>query len=433
MKNQHKINRRTFLKLAGGTAVIASGGFLAQRFDVFGQVEKRIDKMANPRKIEADFVRQIITRDPSVSRTIMWQSETVQSAAAVEWREADEQTVQHAVATNEDFTDDGRAVVLHAAGIEGLMPGRRYEYRLVNGEEASEWRPLTTPAERDGFKALIFPDSQSSDYSVWRDVAQGAWQRNSDAGFFVNMGDLVDNGEDHTQWDAWLSAVAPMIEQIPFAPVMGNHETYDRNWQVRLPKAYLQEFAVPDNGSEAFSRYYYSFDYGPCHFAVLNTQMDETVDFKQGLLEEQLAWLPEDMERSRKRWKIVLLHKDVLQYRIHQRPERTEGFSDIGEAFMPVFDTLGIDLVLTAHLHTYRNRGHIEAFRRSAKGPVYILTGVAGDVRYPNLWIDHVLDEAVAPQPETDNYLVLEAKDAQLAVECFLPDGTRIDRVEVAK
>ena len=394
MKNQHKINRRTFLKFVGGAAVIVGGGFLAQRFDVLGRAAKRLDKIANPQRIEADFIRQIITRDPSVSRTIMWQSEAVESAAAVEWREVDAQEVQRAAATNEDFTDDGRAAVLHIAELEGLTPGKSYEYRLVNGEEASEWRPLTTPAERDGFKALIFPDSQSSDYSVWRDVAQGAWQRNRDAAFFVNMGDLVDNGEDHTQWDAWLLAVAPMIEQIPFAPVMGNHETYDRNWQVRLPKAYLQEFAVPDNGSEAFSRYYYSFDYGACHFAVLNTQMDEVADFKQGLLEEQLAWLPKDMEKSRKRWKIALL---------------------------------------TAHLHTYRNRGHIRAFRRSPKGPVYILTGVAGDVRYPNLWVDHALDEAVAPQPETDNYLVLEAKEEALAVECFLPDGTRIDRVEVVK
>ena len=433
MKNQHKMNRRTFLKLVGGAAVIAGGGFLAQRFDVLGRAAKRLDRMANPEKIEADFIRQIITSDPSVSRTIMWQSWSVQSAAAVEWREVETTLVQRAAATDEDFTDDGRAAVLHAAGIEGLMPGRRYEYRLVNGEEASEWRPLTTPAESDNFKALIFPDSQSSDYSVWRDVAQGAWQRNRDAGFFVNMGDLVDNGEDHTQWDAWLSAVAPMIEQIPFAPVMGNHETYDRNWQVRLPEAYLQEFAVPDNGSEAFSHYYYSFDYGPCHFAVLNTQMDETASFKQGLLDEQLAWLSEDMEKNRRKWKIALLHKDVLQYRIHNRPERKEGISDVGEVFMPVFDKLGIDLVLTAHLHTYRNRGRIQSFRRSAKGPVYILTGVAGDVRYPNLWIDHALDETVAPQPETDNYLVLEAKDSALTVECFLPDGTRLDHVEVVK
>ena len=94
MTTEHQFDRRTFLKLAGGAAVIAGGGFLAQRFDVFGQAAKRLDKMANPRKIEADFVRQIITRDPSVSRTIMWQSWSVQSAAAVEWREKDAQAVQ---------------------------------------------------------------------------------------------------------------------------------------------------------------------------------------------------------------------------------------------------------------------------------------------------------------------------------------------------
>ena len=54
-------------------------------------------------------------------------------------------------------------------------------------------------------------------------------------------------------------------------------------------------------------------------------------------------------------------------------------------------------------------------------------------MRYPNLWVDHALDQTVAPQPETDNYLVLEAKESSLAVECFLPDGTKIDRVEVVK
>ena len=433
MRDEQKFSRRTFLKLASGAAVLAGGGFLVQRFGLLERAAKRLGRFRDSGRIEALFVRQIITSDLSVSRTIMWQSWSVQSAAAVEWREEGESSAQRAVATNEDFTDDGRASVLHVADIEGLSPGRRYEYRLVNGEEASDWLPLLAAPAQAGFKALIFPDSQSSDYAVWRDVAQGAWQRNPDAGFFVNMGDLVDNGEDNTQWDAWLSAAAPMIERIPLAPVMGNHETYDRNWQVRLPEAYLQEFAVPGNGSETFLRYYYSFDYGSCHFAVLNTQLDETRSFKRGLLEEQLAWLAEDMEKSRKNWKVALLHKDVLQYRIHGRPERTEGISDIGEAFMPVFDMLGIDLVFTAHLHTYRNRGCIQAFRRAAKGPVYILTGVAGDVRYPNLWVDHALDQTVAPQPETDNYLVLEAKESSLAVECFLPDGTKIDRVEVVK
>jgi len=150
-------------------------------------------------------------------------------------------------------------------------------------------------------------------------------------------------------------------------------------------------------------------------------------------MEEQLAWLREDAARSQKQWKIVLIHKDVLQYRIHNRPERQEGISDVGEVFMPLFDELGIDIVFTAHLHTYRNRGHIHDFRRDSRGPLYILTGVAGNVRYPGLWIDHELDEVVAPQPETDNYLTMEVGERKVSVKCFLPDGREIDRVTVSK
>lgn len=98
---------------------------------------------------------------------------------------------------------------------------------------------------------------------------------------------------------------------------------------------------------------------------------------------------------------------------------------------MPLFDDLGIDVVFTAHLHTYRNRGHIRNFQRDKGGPLYILTGVAGNVRYPGLWIDHALDEKVAPQPETDNYLTLEANENRLVIKCFLPNGQEIDQAAV--
>ena len=127
------------------------------------------------------------------------------------------------------------------------------------------------------------------------------------------------------------------------------------------------------------------------------------------------------------------MHKDPLQYRIHGRPERREGFSAARKLWTTLFDAAGIDLVLSAHLHTYRNRGHIKGFERSAEGSLYVLTGVAGDVRYPGLWVDHALDEVVAPQPETDNYLTLDADEDMLIVRCFLPDGTQIDEAAVKK
>ncbi len=62
-----------------------------------------------------------------------------------------------------------------------------------------------------------------------------------------------------------------------------------------------------------------------------------------------------------------------------------------------------------------------------------ILTGVAGNVRYPGLWVDHALDTYVAPQPETDNCLTLTADSAALSVRCFLPDGTQIDEATLRK
>ena len=271
--------------------------------------------------------------------------------------------------------------------------------------------------------------------SLYRQAVNGVRSLSGEveARFFINMGDIVDNGEDHTQLQAWFNGVEGIMDRLPFVPLMGNHETYDQNWQVRLPEAYLHYFAVPENGSKDFSRYYYSFDYGEVHFIVLNSQWDETEEFKPGLKEEQLQWLRKDAEGSDKKWKIALIHKDVLQYRIHKRPERQEGISDVGEAFMPLFDELGIDLVFTAHLHTYRNRGHIRNFQRDSGGPLYILTGVAGNVRYPGLWVDHQLDEVVAPQPETDNYLTMQVTAKEITVRCFLPDGREIDRVTVTK
>ena len=45
----------------------------------------------------------------------------------------------------------------------------------------------------------------------------------------------------------------------------------------------------------------------------------------------------------------------------------------------------------------------------------------------------HALDVTVAPQPETDNYLVLEKQEDQLRIQCFLPDGTLVDTVTVRK
>ena len=430
IKKEKKISRRKFLAACAGAVVFAGGGAYAYQNHIWARALRL--QPGGAKDAPATYVRQVITEDSRTSRVIMWQSDAKMPGACVEYRRAEADEAQKAPATEEEFRDDGVTVQLYTANLAGLAPGTSYEYRVAMEGQAGPWHSLKTD-DGGAFIALIFPDSQSSDYTDWENLAQGAYGRNPETDFFINMGDLVDNGEDHTQWEAWFSAVGGIIDRIPVAPLLGNHETYNEDWKVREPVAYLREFALPENGNEEYARRYYSFDYGPVHFIVLDTQQEEEKEFHPQLLDTELAWFAEDVKKTQKKWKIVLMHRDVLQYRINGRPEREEGFSDEGRLWMPRFEAAGIDVVFTAHLHTYRNRGHLKHFAADPAGPLYILTGVAGNVRYPRLWIDHALDQTIAPQPETDNYLTLKASDDSLDIRCFLPDGTEIDHESVTK
>lgn len=151
------------------------------------------------------------------------------------------------------------------------------------------------------------------------------------------------------------------------------------------------------------------------------------------MFEREKKWAADDLARTGKKWKVVLMHKDPLQYAFAGREGREEGFSPEGQEFMPVFDANHVDLVLSAHLHTYRDRGRIYDFRRAETGPYYIITGVAGDVRYPGLWKVHSLDIYFAPQPETDNYLVMEAGEDALVVTGYTSDGQEMHKSVIRK
>lgn len=383
--------------------------------------------------VDASNIRQVITAGSTTSRTFMWQSDYAEENPVVEYRQAgDDDSLMQLPASSDAFSDDGVTTYIHTAAVSDLKPGTAYEYRVGAGDKRSDWQSFHTAQGHD-FKALIFPDSQSSDYSVWAATAQPAWQRNQDAQFFINMGDLVDNGQDHYQWNAWFDVVGDMIARIPVVPLLGNHETYDKDWKVRMPEAYLHLFALPRIDREKYQNQFYSFDYGDVHFVVLNTQSQELADFEPSLDEDEVAWFKEDMAKTTKKWKIVLMHKDPLQYGFANRPQpREEGFSPEGRLWMPLFDQYGVDAVLSAHLHTYRDRGHIRNFQRDESGPLYLITGVAGNVQYPGLWKQHSLDEYVAPQPETDNYMTLEATDDSLTFRSFLPDGQLLEEKSIS-
>ncbi len=224
-----RISRRKFLAglIGAGLLVAAGGGYRVAKHafcadEVDGELPVR-------------HLRQIVASDNEHGRIVMFQTEEPLTEPVVEWRE-DEGKTTSVEARGESFTDDGATQWIYGAELAGLPQGKNLLYRIHAKEGAGDWHPLQTD-DGEQFKALIFPDSQSSDYTDWTGLVRGAWERNGDSKFFINMGDLVDNGEDKSQWEAWLTAVSPMIDRIPLAPLMGNYETYNLDWKVRLPLA----------------------------------------------------------------------------------------------------------------------------------------------------------------------------------------------------
>ena len=414
------VTRRQFMKYSLRTlAALAADTILTPLSEVFASPYGEPDMR---------FPRQIVAGDNMHGRTIMWQSNKNGRDVHAVWREAGTSAEHRVEATADYFVDDGTALILHTSQITGLTPGKQYEYRIMEGKKASSWYPLKTD---DGTrcKAIIASDSQCEDgYITWRRIALAASLRNHDADLFLLLGDLVDNGESSQHWDDWFTAMDGIQEHLPLAPLVGNHETYDLNWNFRWPYAYLNYFDVPGNGSSEFPRFYYSFDYGPVHFIMLSTVWHELNSFKTGIIQEQADWMRRDIKASTKPWNVVCMHRDIYNYDV--RPPK---FSDVGLRYMPLFDELGIDAVLDGHIHSYRRRDHIYDFKNSKrKGPIYINTGLSGDCRYYNL-PQAPLDEVMASQPETDNYLTMEATRRTLSFTCYLPSGVDIDHIILHK
>ena len=388
---------------------------------------------------ESRYIRQIVAQDNSTSRTIMWQSDNSEADAVIEYRLEGAEKSQTIGATDKAFTDDGSTTYIHEATLTGLTPNTKYEYRVGYGtDRRSDWYRLET-AGASVYDVLIYPDSQSGDYSQWEEIVKSSALRNPRTALYISMGDLVDNGEHAYQWRTWLNSIKPLSANVPLATTLGNHEMYTLDWKMREPYAYLNYFAVPPNGNERFNRRYYSYDFGDVHYVVLDTMLyesnheDNHDTHHPDLYDVQVQWLRQDLTANTKKWTVVLMHRDPFQYAF-DRPgaSRDVGFNEEGVLFMPIFDEFNVDLVLSAHLHSYRNRGHVRNFDRDASGPLYILTGIAGDARRPK-WKEHPLDVYVALDRDKNNYMTMTVTPNKLIVKAFLPDGTQLDESVIEK
>lgn len=383
--------------------------------------------------LAVDNLTQIISKDSATSKTVSWQSSVPHYNYCVEYRQQGSNDIHQAYVTEPKrppvYDYDNIPPYTYGAYMQHLQPDTAYEYRICNdeGEETGWFSFTTTKEELNQYKVLIFGDSQSVDYSVWGQTAQIAWNQNKDAAFFVNMGDLTDNGQAWFQWRDWQYNADILTSHLPFAPVLGNHEAYSMEWKFAYPYTYKALFAVPYGSPQGQSRLTYSFDYGDVHYVSLNTDYEELHAQDPDMLTNEAAWLDADLAAAKKAGKrlIVMMHRPPWDSPYH-------GVLDSnGKCFMPIFDKYDVPLVFTAHDHCYERTVPVKNDTQAETGTIYIATGRSGTESW-DAARRKPTDVVYYNPMDMPMYLTLQVEPKDFRVTAFKNDGTIIDTTTIA-
>lgn len=119
-------------------------------------------------------VRQVVAADNEKGRTIMWQLPN-EKDSTLEYRKKDSEAIQSVKADAKAYKGNNGIAdsYIYTAHVTGLEKGNTYEYRTRTGDTVSKWYPMKTD-NGGSFKAIVTSDSQSSDYSDWEKLFQGA-------------------------------------------------------------------------------------------------------------------------------------------------------------------------------------------------------------------------------------------------------------------
>ena len=265
----------------------------------------------------------------------------------------------------------------HEAWLEGLSPSTTYTYDVfVAGTDATGSSDTFRTAPRTGSGTVTFVAFGDSGTGS-TPQRQLASRLAADAfDFAVHTGDVVygisagTGSAGYRQYDEWFFGIyAQWLRSRPMFPSIGNHDN-----EVAAGQAYRDVFLLPVNGASGsypdHAERYYSFDYGPVHVAVLDT---ETAFLDPGRQADQLDWLDADLAGTPQPWKVVVFH----------RPPYSSGAahgSDLAvrAAFAPLFERRGVQLVLTGHDHDYERSKPLREHAPDGKPVTYIVSGGGG-------------------------------------------------------
>ncbi|MCK9537457.1 MAG: metallophosphoesterase family protein, partial [Bacilli bacterium] len=328
--------------------------------------------------------------DASRSVNISWQTNLQTQDTAARYRKSG---TDQWIAVTEGIIKDIHVVsgtvmreyLAHIITIDNLEPNTQYQYQV--GADLSNDAALssvstfkTAPVEDISFLFLGDPqNSTASGYEITKNLIEAALFEHPSLAAMLIGGDIVDDVNMYSQWQAFASVLAPYVNSMITIAASGNHDVI-RNYGD--PFAYT--FVGPNTGVDVLGVCYF-VEAGSAAIAVIDTETPSA-------FEAQAEWLLEMMTATKKKFKFVLMHRSAYAANYNEPHIRN---------FWPaVFDEAGVDLVLSGHDHVYNSTTMYDNKRTALPyGVLYVVGGSAGSKFYnaSNLdkrpWIDFLYDD----------------------------------------
>ncbi|MFN3840157.1 MAG: metallophosphoesterase family protein, partial [Cyclobacteriaceae bacterium] len=328
-----------------------------------------------------------------------------------------------------------KTTLLYRATLTGLKTDQLYHYKVyLNGNMIAETQ-FETRTKKPSTRFAVFGDCGAGTQQQ-AEIAFQVYQQKPQ--FVLVTGDMVyNNGREleyrHRFFPYYLAPQpspekgAPLMNAIPFYMLLGNHDTYSANldkhpdglayfYYTDLPRnAPVTTLTVTPTGNpqriSAFKKNTvprfpvtanYSFDYGNVHITCLDAN-----DYVNPLDPLLIEWLRNDIGNSKADWKIVAYH----------HPGFSSAKAHYNQQWMrllsPVLEQLGVNLVLTGHVHNYQRSVPLKfAPKKDETGTRYI---VSDEGRVDGTFsLDARYDGETNTKPDGIIYIVTGAGGASL-------------------
>lgn len=364
-----------------------------------------------------------LTENSSISMAVTWRTDTTVSEGLCEVQLAPEGPIDikkskifkaKTTKVHYEYSEEPKIVSNHhSCLLTELESGKQYIYRVGSQSNWSEWLQFKTPSDQNScFSFIYFGDPQSNLKSQWSRAIRGAFQHDSNCGFMLYAGDLINRAGKDSEWYEWFLAGSFIYGMIPQVMTPGNHDynglTLDPHWNA--------QFTLPTNGPKGLEGTCFFIDYNNLRLISIDSAADSELKNENGyMMTAQKSWLDSVLQTNTKKWVIITTHLPFYS----SKENRDNKF--LRKHFQPILEKHKVDLVLSGHDHAYA-RGRATDNPSNDHKVMYVVS-VSGPKMYKadnKDWMEHF-------GSFKQLYQVITIDNNELVYESFTTDGQLFD------